>query len=596
MLPRKLRNRYALAGVVLTWLVGGVIGLVGYRQMTAAVRDEAVARVEEAARMGQRVLEAQFTSLDPTRTLPRDAKLFSIPAEDVRQRTALYPLIRKARTDGKAEGFALLDEGLCMVSVRRSLVGERFLVALYPLRGAHWLPDQIRTVVFGSGGRGPESATVTIFEKDVRIATNVTLPDGRRATGTRASEAVARKVLGEGQTWNDRAPVVNRWMITSYQPIRSLDGEVIGMLYAGLDEAPYVAQGERNIVLSLAFILGLTLAISAGGWYLGKRLAHPLTKLTMASAALGRGGRERIAVSARDPEEVRLLAETFNQMADQIHAKAAALESSNLKAKKALDDYMEILGFVAHELKSPVAGALTQLATIEGGYAGEVPQPLRRPLAALRRSLEYGQEIALSFNNLSRAESEGFALKKRDLADFCQEIIRLAIADFSSQATQREMLIALQGAPIPLRADPDLMRVVMDNLIGNAVKYGQAGTEIRVCAQKLPDGVRVEVYNRGVGVPRERFPELFAKFRRIHDPKLRSRKGTGVGLYLVKKIVDLHGGRVGVEGEYGDWIRFWFEIPDGDASPLPAKSEEGTGASLPNSASQEGKTLASSAS
>ncbi|HWT79985.1 MAG TPA: ATP-binding protein [Candidatus Methylomirabilis sp.] len=125
------------------------------------------------------------------------------------------------------------------------------------------------------------------------------------------------------------------------------------------------------------------------------------------------------------------------------------------------------------------------------------------------------------------------------------------------------MVIALQGAPISLWADPDLMRAAMDNLIGNAVKYGAQGTEIRVCTQNLPGGVRVTVDNRGMGVPRERFPELFAKFCRIHDPRLKLRKGTGVGLYLVKKIVDLHGGRVGVEGEYGEWIRFWFEIPDG---------------------------------
>jgi len=561
---RKLRNQFALMGVVLTWLVGGVIALVGYRQMTAAVRHEAVARVEEAARVGQRLLEVEFPHLDPNGPLPRDAKLLRLLAEDIHQGTPLYSFIRKAEADGKAEGFALLDEGLCMVSVRRAPAGDRYVAVVWPLRAANWQPDHIREVVFGSDGHGPESATITIFEKDVRIATNVTLPDGRRATGTRVSGAVARKVLEEGQTWNDRALVVNRWMITSYRPLRSLDGAVIGMLYAGLDEAPYVAQGERNIVLFLTFILGLTLVISAGGWSLGKRLAHPLTRLTGASAALGRGERERIEGSARDPEEVRLLSETFNQMADQIHAKTAALEASNLKAKKALDDYMEVLGFVAHELKSPVAGALTQLATIEGGYAGEVPQTLRSPLAALRRSLEYGEEIALSFNNLSRAESEGFAPQKRLLADFCQEVIRPAIADFSSQATQREMVIALQGAPISLWADPDLMRVVMDNLIGNAVKYGAQGTEIRVSAGKLRGGIRVDVCNRGLGVPRERYPELFAKFHRIHDPRLKSRKGTGVGLYLVKKIVDLHGGRVGVEGEYGEWIRFWFESPDGE--------------------------------
>jgi signal transduction histidine kinase len=155
-------------------------------------------------------------------------------------------------------------------------------------------------------------------------------------------------------------------MITDYQPIRSIDGEILGMLYVGLDEAPYVAQGERNIIRFLTFILGLTLVISAGGWYVGKGLAAPLTKLTGASAALGLGDRGRIEAVTRDPEEIRVLTETFNRMADQIHAKTAALEASNLRVKKALDDYMEVLGFVAHELKSPVADALINTSGLTG--------------------------------------------------------------------------------------------------------------------------------------------------------------------------------------------------------------------------------------
>ena len=85
--------------------------------------------------------------------------------------------------------------------------------------------------------------------------------------------------------------------------------------------------------------------------------------------------------------------------------------------------------------------------------------------------------------------------------------------------------------------------------------------------QPLPKGFRVEVRNQGVGVPRERFADLFKKFYRIQDPNLKSRKGTGVGLYLVKKIIDLHGGKVGVDGEYGKWIEFWFEI-SGDKGEL----------------------------
>jgi len=567
MMPHKLENRFVLLGVVLTCVVGGVIGLVGYRRMTRAVRGEAMARVSEATRVGQRLLEAEFDRLDPSAPLAPGAKLSTVPVEDVRPDIPLFSLYQKALTDTTAQGFALLAEGLCLASVRHDPDVDELLVAILPLRGANWLPDQIRMVVFGSAGEDLKATTVTIFENDTRIATNVRLPDGRRATGTRVSDEVARRVLEEGRSWNDRAFVVDRWVISSYLPIGTLDGDIVGMLYAGIDESLYVAHEERSIVLFLAFILGLTLVVSLWGWHIGRRLADPLTQLTGASAALGRGDRERIEVSSSDPEEVRLLADTFNQMAEQVNAKTVALEASNRQVKQALDDYMEVLGFVAHELKSPVAGALTQMTLIEDGYVGEVPKTLQRPLGAIRRYLDYGHEIALSFNNLSRAENEGFAPKKRPLADFCQEVVSPAITDLSTQASQQEMTISLQGTQIPLQADPDLMRVVMDNLIGNAVKYGRTGTEIRVTAQRLAQGVRVAVWNQGVGIPRERFGELFAKFHRIHDPELQSRKGTGVGLYLVKKIINLHGGRVGVEAQYGEWIEFWFEIPDQDNEP-----------------------------
>lgn len=567
MIPRKLENRFALLGVALTGVVGGVIGLVGYQQMTEAVRREAIARVAEATRVGRRHLEAEIDRLDPSRRLPLDAKLTVIPVADVHPGMPLHSLFQQALTGVKAEGFALLEEGLCAVSVRRDPDAEKLLVAILPLRDANRLPDQIRTVVFGKAKQEPNPTTVTIFEKNIRIATNVRLPDGRRAIGTKVSEEVARKVLGEGKSWNDRAFVVDRWVISSYLPIHDIEGNVVGMLYAGLDESLYGAQKGKSILLFLAFILGLTLVVSAGGWYLGKRLAHPLAKLTQASASLGRGDREHIQVSPTDPEEVMLLAETFNHMADEVSAKTLDLEASNRQAKEALNDYMEVLGFVAHELKSPVSGALTQLRTIEGGYAGEVPETLRRPLAAIGRYLDYGHEIALSFNHLSQAESAGFAPLKKQLADFCEEVISPVIADFSPQASQQEMTISLHGEGIPLRADPGLMRVVMDNLIGNAVKYGRTGTDIQVTVHRLPERVRVEVRNQGVGVPRKRFPELFAKFHRIYDSELSSRKGTGVGLYLVKKFIDLHGGQVGVEGQYKEWIEFWFEIPDNEGDP-----------------------------
>jgi signal transduction histidine kinase len=567
MFLRKLGNRLALHGVLLTWTVGGLVGLVGYKQMVEAVQREALARVEDAVRVGQRVLTNEFAGLHLDGPVPAEVRRWKLTIREAEPAGPIATLFRKARAEGRAEGFALLPEGLSIVVVRRSPGGD-LRAASMSLRDANRLPDLIRDLVFGPDAV-EGAATITLFEGDVRIATNVTLPNGRRAVGTRAAPDVARQVLGGGKGWNDRAYVVDRWRISSYQPIRDADGVVIGMLYAGLDEAPYVAERERSMRIFALSILGLMLLVSAEGWIAGRRLARPLTLLTSAATALARGEREHIEVATGDPEEVRALAVSFNHMSGEIHAQTAALDASRQRAEKALADYLEILGFVSHELKSPIAGALTQLALIEGGDVGKIPDGFVRPLAALRRSLAYGREIAQSFTQLSRADREGFAPKPHLLADFSKEVVALAVDDLSPEAVQRRIRLILEGPPASAWGDPDLLRVVLDNLIGNAVKYGEEGTDVLVSLRPIGASLRVEVTNHGIGIPAERYPELFEKFHRLQDPRLRSRKGTGVGLYLVRRIVELHGGTVGIEGEYGHWIRFWFELP-----PPPALAEQ----------------------
>ena len=337
------------------------------------------------------------------------------------------------------------------------------------------------------------------------------------------------------------------------------------MLYVGLDEAPYTAEGRRNIVLFLASIAALTLAVSALVWWLGGRVARPLEELTAAAREFGEGVARPISVDEADPEEIRVLGETFNRMTGQIRSRTAELEASRLQAHRALDDYLEVLGFVAHELKSPLAGARMQLETIDGGYAGAVPETMQRPLAALRRAVDYGLEVAHGFNELSRADGEGFRARPREIADLGGEVIRPAVADAEASAAAKAMTLAADGEVDRAFADPDLLRVVLDNLIGNAVKYGREGTTVDIRARRVANGFRVEVRNEGVGVAPDKIGTLFRKFSRVQDPATGSTKGTGVGLYLVRRFVELHGGEVGVESEYGAWITFSFVIPDAPA-------------------------------
>jgi signal transduction histidine kinase len=104
-----------------------------------------------------------------------------------------------------------------------------------------------------------------------------------------------------------------------------------------------------------------------------------------------------------------------------------------------------------------------------------------------------------------------------------------------------------------------------DNLLGNAVKYGREGSTVRISTRQAGNSVRVEVHNEGIGIAPDKMGKLFQKFYRVHDPETKLAKGTGVGLYLVRRFIELQGGVVGAESEYGSWIRFWFQIPSDDS-------------------------------
>jgi signal transduction histidine kinase len=114
--------------------------------------------------------------------------------------------------------------------------------------------------------------------------------------------------------------------------------------------------------------------------------------------------------------------------------------------------------------------------------------------------------------------------------------------------------------------------------VSNAIKYGREGGTISVEADRTGGQCVIKVANEGEGIPADKIPLLFRKFSRVHDPKLVGKKGTGLGLYICKEIIEKHGGRIWVESEQGKWAKFTVSLPgtNGDG-PLAA------GAVLPTS-------------
>ncbi len=228
---------------------------------------------------------------------------------------------------------------------------------------------------------------------------------------------------------------------------------------------------------------------------------------------------------------------------------------------QAIRAYNESLAFVTHELKSPVASILSDADVLLAGYLGETTDAQRQRLLAMRRKGVVLLDLVRDYLDLARVEG-GLTPKVKTGVDVAFSLVDLAVDLTRPQFEERGMrlTIAREGAP-PVACDPDLVRIVLVNLVSNAIKYGREGGEVRISARALDGGLEVEVWNEGTGWDQSQRGRLFRRFGRLDDPEHKKRGGSGVGLYTCWRIARLHGGRIDADSEHGAWAKFTFWLP-----------------------------------
>jgi two-component system, NtrC family, sensor kinase len=437
------------------------------------------------------------------------------------------------------------------------------------LNGSTREVDRIRNLVFENQSyKGKPLGTATIFMKDLRISTNVADSLGHRAIGTRVSREVADQVLAKGLSWTGRAWVVDAWYLSQYDPIRDPNGHVIGMLYVGELEQKYLDLRTEAIMLYLS-VIGVGMALAFLVFFLigQKSILNPVQALSIATKKLTEGDLSyRLAVETKD--EVGELSTSFNRMGDQlerqrneIQDKQQALETTNEELRTTNRNYMDMLGFVSHELRNPLSSSIMRLSTLTDGYLGALNERQVEVVEAVDRNLHYFLDMIKNYLDLSRLEKGELELKEGTVHLFSDVIVPI-LDGLEGERHEREMKVE-NGVPedIEISADRDLLRIVYDNLLANALKYGRRGGRIVLDARQNEAETRMSVSNEGEGVPQEKMGLLFQKFSRIPHPAHQGKKGTGLGLYICKEIVEKHGGNISAESEEGEWIKFIFTFP-----------------------------------
>jgi two-component system, NtrC family, sensor kinase len=418
------------------------------------------------------------------------------------------------------------------------------------------LIDRIHDVVYGDELYGDSPlGTATLFLYDSRIATTVRSSNGNRAIGTRVSKEVADRVLDNGEPWIGEAFVVRGWYLTAYEPIRDGAGTIIGMLYVGILKEPFVAYG-RSLIWRYLFLTLFVMAVALWVAYLlAGRLTAPIHRLVEASNRTREGARCGHVSTAGTCEETHILIEAFNGMTTTLAEREERLRQLN-------HSYMETLGFVSHELKSPVASIMNYVYLMREGRMGPLTEQQARALRAIDNGSRRLVEMVRHYLNLARIENREMAPHPVRVA-VRTEVIDPLLEGMETALQETGMRVENGiGPEIAVRADINMVREVFENVVGNAVKYGREGGRIDLAAERDGDWVRFRVRNEGDGIPQDRMGQLFQKFNRLHGTKgAKRQKGTGLGLFISRHIVEAHGGEIRAASEPGVWAEFTFTLP-----------------------------------
>jgi two-component system phosphate regulon sensor histidine kinase PhoR len=246
----------------------------------------------------------------------------------------------------------------------------------------------------------------------------------------------------------------------------------------------------------------------------------------------------------------------------------------------------DLMSMVTHEIRTP-------LATVRGFaqilLKGGIPvEKSKEFLEIINRQSNRLVNLVNDFLDISRIESGRQVITKGPLE--MAKLVENTLTDLKPLADEKSISLNYQSPAVPIPeifGDRNLLEQALINLVSNAIKYSPKGAQVEVALLQENSDVRIDVKDNGLGIPKEAVPRLFEKFYRVRHEDRKDIIGTGLGLSLVKQIIEVHGGAISVESEHGEGSTFTFTVP--------VKSEDSrSGADPSPDATQGESTMAES--
>jgi signal transduction histidine kinase/CheY-like chemotaxis protein/HPt (histidine-containing phosphotransfer) domain-containing protein len=392
-------------------------------------------------------------------------------------------------------------------------------------------------------------------------------------------------------SWNSRNPteaLVTRFNQTVLEVARPVmdEGEVLGSVRYGFSIRPLeealaqVRDESRSTMQSMLLWIGLSALLSTLLGFVmvsraSARIVHPLKGLTEAAEQIA-AGKQGVRVSVQTDDELQVLGQAFNHMQSAnedamrrlSEAMEAALEASRLKS--------QFLANMSHEIRTPMNGVIGMIRLI-----------LKMPLQGkLRR---YAETVDTSANAMMTVVDDILDFSKMEAGKYTLQsvpfdpggVLQEAAELMATRAVDKGLELVCRRAPnVPalVTGDPDRFRQILNNLIGNAIKFTEVGEVFVELTLDQHEGdeyvLRVSVQDTGIGISEKDQGKLFSAFSQVDGSMVRKFGGTGLGLAISKRLSEMMGGEMGISSEPGVGSRFWFTLrttrSDAPARPAPS--------------------------
>ncbi|MBN2246756.1 MAG: cache domain-containing protein [Candidatus Aminicenantes bacterium] len=488
---------------------------------------------------------------------------------------AYIPLIPTPKAANRVENQEtrgmVLKSAVSIIDESEILLGVLYAGCL--LNQDYEVVDRVKELVYKDEKyKGREKGTVTIFLMDTRISTNVRNKDGTRAIGTRVSQEVNTAVLAEGKEWIGRAFVVNDWYLTAYEPIKNINDQIIGMLYVGMLEKPYLDTTSR-VMITFTFIALLCVVLLLIILYFStNRVIEPLHKMVVATEKIAKGDlTHKVKVTSRD--EIGVLANSFNRMTKDLQAANEKLiEWGKTLEKKVEERTRELINMQAHLIQSEKLASLGKLAA---GIAHEINNPLGGVLIYSHLILEDTPKNSPHYENLKKIVKETSRCKDivKGLLEFARpkepemslvdinDLVNKSLYIIEGQALFQNIKIVRQFShklPRTVADSSQLQQVFMNIILNAAEAMGETGTlTLKTSLNGKGKYIKVDFTDTGHGILEKDMKQLFEPFFTTKEVG----KGTGLGLAISYSIIQKHDGTIDVKSKPGEGSTFSVRLP-----------------------------------